>query len=146
MTSLLQNTIPYFENVYRAFLIYTSLFCSYLPILTYIIVYGIIAGFLKEILIDFLKNMSVSSDDLKSCHRIYSNLKRLVEYVGTKLTHINCFATFLIASQFYFTMFSKIQIIFPFKAVRTTGIMLIVVIVIHVIKSINEAGEILIVN
>lgn len=142
----MQNILPHFDKIYSALIIYTSLFCCYLPILTYIIVYGIIAGFLKEILTDVLENMLVLSDDLKSSHKIYSNQKRLVEYVDSKLTYINCLAIFLVASLFYFTMFSKMQNIFPFKADRLVGSLLIVLIVIHVIKSINEAGEILIVN
>lgn len=145
-TSRVENNFPYFDKVYSILLYSTSLFCCFLPLLMYAVIYDVIFCYLKEIMSEVKNSVASSPLDIKYNHKLYKSAKRLVELVDLKLKYVNTFGILLFASLFYFNLFSEIQNCLLFKGHRVIDCALVVIVATICAKITNDAGEIPITN
>lgn len=144
--SKLQKIFSNFNKIHSIMLLLTSFFCCYLPLLAYVTFYYSICSHIIEITAKVKNMISISPISFELNHKVYSNMKCLVELVDSKLKYVNCYGILAFASLIYFNIFSKFPDIFYFKGHRIIDIILVVIIVMLAIKAINEAGEIPVVN
>lgn len=141
-TSIVQNIFPNLKKMHNSLVYITVFFCCYLPIISYITAYEVISYYLKELLIEVKNKVIIYPSAVKSHHKMYSNIKLLVEFVDSKLKYLNCFVILVFASQVYFFLFCKMQNIFHFQGHRIIDSIFIINSVSLAIKTINESGSI----
>lgn len=145
-SSILHNISPNFKKIQSVLVHFTSFFCCYLPTTSYVTAFEIISYYLKELLMEINTNVVDSPYSIKSNHKMYSSIKFLVEFVDSKLKYINCFVVLNFASGVYYGLFFKLQNIFHVQLHSLIAVAFIINSAIIAIKTINESGEIPIIN
>lgn len=132
--------------MYGISLFIASYYCCFLPAFIYCNIYTLISWHLKNILTE-VKNAIVNSPlDFRSNHQLYIQTKHLVEFVDSKLRYASCFVILHFATFIYFLIFSNFLKYSYFDGYRIVTSILLISILISVVKAIDEAGEIPVIN
>lgn len=105
--SLLNSVYLHIGTVYGIALFLTTYFCSFLPVLVYSSMYTIVSWHLKIILNEMKDGVLSSPLAFRSNHKLYNEVRSLIEFVDSKTKYTSCFSVLHLASFVYFIMLSN---------------------------------------
>lgn len=144
--SWMKNIFSYVSIIYSISLFITTYFCCFLPSFIYCNMYILVSWHLKNILTEVNNTILSSPLDFRSNHQLYIQISHLIEFVDSKLKYPSVFHLLHFGIFTYFLIFSNFLKEPYFESYKIVTSILLIATLFAIIKAIDEAGEIPVIN
>lgn len=142
--SLMKNVSSYVSTIYSISLFITTYFCCFLPSFVYCSMFILVSWHLKYILTEV--NNTIFPPDFRRNHQFYIQISHLIEFVDSELRYPCCYHLLHFGIFTYLLVFSNFLKDSYFESYRIVTTILLIATLFVVIKAIDEAGEIPVIN